>query len=119
VNGTYQGFGVFDWKNGDRYEGEWKFNLMDGLGTLIYKNQDVYKGEFFKGIKQGQGKFTKGKSLLVYDGPWMYGKQHGVGNLVTKDGQRAKALYGDGKLVKWVEKKPKFDEDYDDLSSLL
>ena len=116
-NGNYHGFGVFTWENGQRYEGDWKFNLMDGRGILVYSNKDTFEGDFFEGTKQGTGRFTSHKSLMVYDGPWMYGKQHGIGNIITKNGRSRKALYGDGELVQWMEE-DLIDEDYQDLSSL-
>jgi hypothetical protein len=117
VDGMYQGFGVFDWDNGNRYEGEWKMNLMDGKGVMTYKNKDEYEGDFCEGMKDGYGKFTDARSLMVYKGPWKYGKQHGVGNLCTKEGQNKKALYGDGKLVHWIENEDQ--PSLDDVSSML
>jgi hypothetical protein len=38
------GYGIHQWKNGDRYEGEWKFCLKHGQGSDIFANGDIYTG---------------------------------------------------------------------------
>ena len=103
-----EGFGEFSWYSGKNYIGEWSENLMHGKGKLVYPNKDVYEGEFFKGVRQGQGKFTNFETMVSYEGPWVYGKQHGVGCVSNKSGKKTKALYGDGTLVQWI-----FDEEQD------
>ena len=32
------------WKNGDRYEGEWKDYSRDGKGTMYYNNGRIEEG---------------------------------------------------------------------------
>ena len=43
---------------GDRYDGCWRDNLMQGEGTLFLANGDVYDGMFDKGKKNGHGTMT-------------------------------------------------------------
>ena len=43
------------WKNGDRYEGEWKQCLKHGQGTDIFANGDIYTGEYKDGKPDGKG----------------------------------------------------------------
>ena len=41
-----EGKGIFYHKNGDRYEGEFKYWLRDGNGILYYKNGDRIMGDY-------------------------------------------------------------------------
>jgi len=45
-----------EYKNGDRYSGEWKDDFMNGRGLMNYANGDKYDGDFIKGKKEGKGK---------------------------------------------------------------
>ena len=47
--GKKQGKGIFDWKDGSKYEGEMKDGWYHGNGKFIYPNGVVYEGEFVKG----------------------------------------------------------------------
>jgi len=38
------------------YEGEWKFDQMDGFGKLVLTTGEIYIGQFVKGKRQGRGK---------------------------------------------------------------
>ena len=49
------GYGVHEWANGDRYEGEWKDCLKQGQGTDIFKNGDMYTGQYKLGKPMGFG----------------------------------------------------------------
>lgn len=42
--GFLHGKGVFKWKNGLIYEGEFKDNLMDGEGKLTWTDGSTYIG---------------------------------------------------------------------------
>jgi hypothetical protein len=44
---------VVHYKNGDKYNGEWKHNKRKGKGTNYYVNGDVCKGEFKQNKKDG------------------------------------------------------------------
>jgi hypothetical protein len=43
------GYGVHEWQNGDRYEGEWRNSLRHGQGSDIFANGDVFIGEYVYG----------------------------------------------------------------------
>jgi len=32
------GKGIFTWSNGDKYDGEWKDDLMNGKGTMTFQH---------------------------------------------------------------------------------
>lgn len=40
------GKGVQLWKDGAKYEGEWRDNKANGRGTFYHVNGDLYEGEF-------------------------------------------------------------------------
>ena len=45
------GYGTFNWKNGDIYEGQVRSGKMHGYGKYKYKNGQVYEGVFSNGDK--------------------------------------------------------------------
>ena len=49
------GFGVYQFANGDEYEGEFKGGRKQGAGTLQFANGDKYIGGFEKGEMGGKG----------------------------------------------------------------
>ena len=44
MNNYQHGKGTYIWSNGDRYDGEFKFNKMDGFGIFTYQNGKVIEG---------------------------------------------------------------------------
>lgn len=50
------GKGVLNFRNGDKYEGDWKDGKMDGNGVYEYANGGKYVGEFKDDNKSGHGK---------------------------------------------------------------
>jgi len=49
------GYGVLTWKNGNRYEGDWKHGKQCGHGTLLGKDGNkmrvIYAGNWKNGFK--------------------------------------------------------------------
>lgn len=118
TKGKYNGFGIYKWNNGNKYEGNWTKGQINGVGKLTYANNDFYEGEFEGGKRHGEGKMFTHKNQASYDGPWLYGSQHGIGVVTDREGKKQSALYSNGKLVKWI----KDDEEvnmYDQLSESL
>jgi hypothetical protein len=77
-NGKANGRGTYVWKNGDRYEGEWKDCLKNGKGEDNFSNGDVYKGFYKDGKPHGKGVY-KWKNGSTYHGEFCKGKKHGKG----------------------------------------
>ena len=50
-----QGLGVYFFKNGDKYQGEWIDNKRVGRGRMEYVNGDVYDGEWAEDVRAGAG----------------------------------------------------------------
>lgn len=43
--GLRTAWGIYLWRNGDKYTGNWCENLMSGLGTFHWAVGDIYQGE--------------------------------------------------------------------------
>lgn len=121
-NDLRQGHGKIDYKlSGEKYEGEFKANMISGYGTYIWANGDTYKGTFLDGkmhgkgeyhwpeggvyqgeyinnLKEGQGRF-KWANGRIFEGPFSKGKPHGKGILI-QDEKRIEAEFEYGKLLK-------------------
>jgi hypothetical protein len=48
---------LYNFENGNKYEGEWKDNLCHGIGKYTWKNGDQYKGEWKDGKRKAKAKF--------------------------------------------------------------
>mmetsp|Transcript_30353 Transcript_30353/g.93973 ORF Transcript_30353/g.93973 Transcript_30353/m.93973 type:complete len:211 (-) Transcript_30353:1523-2155(-) len=92
--GMRNGYGVRWWTSGNRYEGDWNDDHMEGEGKLICASGSVYTGNFHRNLKSGPGKeqwgnqlgvsyscgmnFThKGRGYCRYDGNYQNGVFHG------------------------------------------
>jgi uncharacterized protein (TIGR02145 family) len=52
--------GLYTYKDGNTYDGDWKDGLPSGNGTYSWKKTgDIYVGEFEAGVPKGKGKLTK------------------------------------------------------------
>ena len=56
--GKPNGFGIYEYSNGDRYEGEWRSGRRTGNGTYTYQDGSKYGGEWKNNINHGRGTFT-------------------------------------------------------------
>ena len=64
---------------GDEYTGEMdKNNIITGYGIYKYKNGDIYEGEFKLGLREGIGEYEY-QSGGTYRGQWKEDKKHGKG----------------------------------------
>ena len=78
-SGNLDGLGVFFWKNGIKYIGNWKDGNMHGLGNLFDKNNKfIFEGNFYNNKKYGKGKFVI-KDNEYYEGEFFDDKMEGKG----------------------------------------
>ena len=112
--GTIKGKVIVEWRNGDKYNGEWENDKITGFGKcnfgkespyvsyegywkegkafgkgiLEWKDWEKYEGEWENGNRNGFGKNTFGKESLCvsYEGCWKADKKHGKGKLVFRSG---------------------------------
>lgn len=77
--GTYKG-------NGERYEGDWSHDQIDGRGSFVFANGAAYKGQFRAGRYEGVGRLIW-PDKSTYDGDWVDGRMHGRGVYTDASGQ--------------------------------
>lgn len=69
--GKFNGHGVFKWKNGSSYEGEWFNEKKHGkgrrltTGRYVYDNGDIYEGDFSNDVQNGFGTLMKENGLQL------------------------------------------------------
>ena len=66
------GFGEYQWDNGDIYIGQFKKGWRTGKGKYIWPSGRYYEGDFVKNEHHGYGKFV-GKNVIK-DGRWKKNK---------------------------------------------
>jgi hypothetical protein len=69
---------VAHYRDGSRYEGEWRANKREGQGTLFSASGDTYVGAWFADLQNGFGTLTKA-TWDVYEGQFVGGKREGAG----------------------------------------
>eukprot|EP00826_Nyctotherus_ovalis_P045524 TRINITY_DN5049_c0_g3_i1.p1 TRINITY_DN5049_c0_g3~~TRINITY_DN5049_c0_g3_i1.p1 ORF type:complete len:222 (+),score=56.66 TRINITY_DN5049_c0_g3_i1:2669-3334(+) len=79
-NEEFTGYGVRNFPNGDRYEGEWKQGKMEGYGKYDFANGDKYEGEYVSGLISGAGIYCYSNGSK-YEGQWKDGTRCGKGAL--------------------------------------
>jgi MORN repeat len=75
---------------------------MHGKGIYTWKDGRKYEGEYVNDKKHGNGVYTWADGRK-YDGQWAYGKQHGRGKYVTDNGSSKFGIWENGKRIKWLE----------------
>ena len=74
--GEENGFGIFYWNSGNRYEGDWLNGQMHGFGTMYYANGDKYEGYWKEHAKHGQGAYYYADGDTQF-GYWSEGSYQG------------------------------------------
>ena len=86
-NGQRQGYGKITYYGGDIYEGEWAKNKRQGKGLYTYRFGGRYLGNFNTDLPNGYGTriYSSGN---VYNGQFVAGKKHGNGEMNFKNGDK-------------------------------
>jgi hypothetical protein len=84
------GYGVWEFASGERYEGYWQNTMRNGEGTNNYKSGAVFVGTWKDDKRHGYGNYTfvKGGTYESYMGNYSEDKMHGQGTLVYVNGQK-------------------------------
>jgi hypothetical protein len=83
----YEGFGIYVYPSGGRYEGEFERANPNGRGKLFFPNGDLYVGEWVNSYRQGVGILYM-KNGDEYEGGFLYSKFHGMGIFRYASGNR-------------------------------
>lgn len=76
LNGLKDGYGVYTWSNGEKYDGEWSNDMMNGTGAFYYASGTTgYKleGTFVNNLPNGECLFYVDKNTS-YSTTWQNGK---------------------------------------------
>uniref|UniRef100_A0A667HIC7 Radial spoke head 1 homolog n=1 Tax=Lynx canadensis TaxID=61383 RepID=A0A667HIC7_LYNCA len=82
VKNKKHGHGTFIYPDGSRYEGEWADDRRHGYGVYCYVNNDTYTGEWFAHQRHGQGTYFYAETGSKYVGTWVNGQQEGMAELI-------------------------------------
>ena len=99
------GRGLYIWGDGREYNGDWKFNRIDGEGVFKWPDGRKYIGHYKKDKKHGYGIFEwpDGKK---YKGYWENGKQNGEGECYNpRENIWIKGIWKNGKKQANVKNK--------------
>lgn len=96
-NGSMHGKGILQFSDGRKYTGEWINNQREGNGQLAFPNGDTYRGEFHQSKIHGDGtmQYANGDE---YEGEWIAGKRQGEGVHAFQDGRQYEGAFHDGKI---------------------
>ena len=70
-----QGFGVYSWRDGRRYEGKFLKGNKHGKGKFVWANGKVYDGMWKDGMQHGEGEFYNPNTDETKQGKWQLGKR--------------------------------------------
>ena len=74
-NGRADGEGIYDWRNGDVYFGQFQADKMTGLGMKhIGKTGQYYIGQWSDGERNGQGTLYGPSGAVLQRGTWQADK---------------------------------------------
>ena len=60
------GFGVYEWSDGTKYEGNFKEDRKDGFGIYYFYNGDKYEGNFKEDRFHGNGTYQVRKNMQLF-----------------------------------------------------
>lgn len=111
------GRGVYVWAEGARYEGEYREDKKNGRGVQTWPSGARYEGEYVDSMQTGYGLMTWADGRR-YEGYWVNSKCTGLGVLAHKDGRRYEGEYVNDKMqgkgvYTWANR-AKYDGEYKD-----
>ncbi|XP_008404500.1 ankyrin repeat and MYND domain-containing protein 1 isoform X2 [Poecilia reticulata] len=87
-----EGFGVQEWPDGSKYEGEFLDDFKHGKGRYSWKNGELYEGFFYKDFKHGVGAYSW-PSGHKFIGKFYLNRKEGYGCLNYPGGAIFQGLY--------------------------
>lgn len=90
---VFNGYGIYFFKDGGYYKGNWEHGLMQGQGTMFIPEQEEYHGQFEDGEYHGLGTIIYADGGK-YIGSWVNGKRQGKGVLYYPENSNIKYIEG-------------------------
>ena len=85
VNGKKEGKGTYYYPDGDMYEGNWLNDKKNDYGIYVWSYGDKYEGNWFNDKMQGYGTYYF-QSGSKYEGEYLDGKRNGYGTYYYTNG---------------------------------
>ena len=120
-----EGWGILIDQDGNKYEGGWENDMINGYGRLISINGDYYEGGIKSGAFEGSGIFYSNERKMMYKGEFKNNLFEGKGEHafennedkfkyegMFKEGKRegkGKFIFGDGIIYEGDFSNDKFD----------
>jgi hypothetical protein len=96
LTGKFNGYGIFQDKDGAKYEGIWIEGILHNYGRVIHITGDCYEGQVVFGEFSGQGTF-KHYQGAIYRGDFKKNQMEGNGEETFADGSHFKGQFKNGK----------------------
>ena len=74
---------------------------MEGYGIFYFNNGNRYDGEGKNSKKDGKARFYFNDGKIIYDGYYKDGVRHGKGTWYYSDGDSRQAKYNMGNKIEW------------------
>ncbi|XP_077440424.1 ankyrin repeat and MYND domain-containing protein 1-like isoform X3 [Vanacampus margaritifer] len=87
-----QGFGVQEFLDGSKYEGDFVNGLKHGKGRYTWKSGEFYEGFFYKDYRHGDGMYCW-PTGTKFIGKFYFNWREGYGKQIFPDGATFKGLY--------------------------
>lgn len=71
---------IVNQRTSSTYTGNVVDDVPNGKGEEKYKDGSYYVGEFKSGMRHGKGCYYNSADEIVYNGSWLYGLKHGLGD---------------------------------------
>ena len=96
-DGNPHGQGILYCANGNKYLGHWDKNWREGQGRYVFNEGHEYLGEFHRNQFQGKGvmRYANGDR---YDGNWAHNLPNGFGVYAFHTGNRYEGLFAEGRF---------------------
>ena len=91
-----EGYGTYNYGNGNSYEGTWKDDKRSGFGINRWASGDSYEGMYKDNKRSGFGIYHKAEGYS-YEGMWEDGKKSGFGINRFADGELYEGKWKDDK----------------------
>ena len=69
------GYGIFKWPDGRKYEGDYKKDKKEGFGIYYWPDGRIFRGNWFNGKQHGEGEFYDPRTGIWKKGKWENGKK--------------------------------------------
>lgn len=86
------GYGMQEWPDGSKYEGEYINNLKHDTGVFTWPNGEFYKGSFFRDCRHGNGMYSWPDGSK-FTGKFYLNRKEGYGVHIFPDGSTFQGLY--------------------------